>query len=159
MLRPEQGRAAVAYIKANWEHSALPTREREAARLRVAQLNGCKVCNQWRVGGFDSVGAEKVFYDSIENWRTSTEFSQRERLAVELAEKFSLDWRNIGEEFVAELRRHFADSEIVDLLICIGQYVAHGRLVEILDLDTTCPIAPASSAKAVPLDKGAPAGA
>jgi alkylhydroperoxidase family enzyme len=144
--RPEQGAAAVAMIQANWKHSALPTRVREAARTRVAQLNGCQVCKSWRVEGFESAGATGAFYDGIEHWRQDPQYSPRERAAIELAERFSLTWTDIDAEYLTGLRGHFSDSEIVDLLLCIGQYVAHGRLVNILDLESACEIAPARTA-------------
>jgi len=147
-VRPEQGAAALSSTHANWQHSLLSTREREAARHRVAQINGCLTCQTWRVEGFDKVGATEEFYAGIDQARGDPRYSRREQLAVELAERFSLDWTNVGQDFFDELRRCYADEEIVDLLLCIGQYVAQGRLIHILDLDTVCPTAPAALAVA-----------
>jgi alkylhydroperoxidase family enzyme len=147
-LRPEQGRASVDLLQANWKHSGLPTRVREAARTRVAQLNGCTTCKTWRVEGFAEVGATDAFYDGIENWRSDPQYSRRERLAIELAERFSLDWSNIGPEFIDKLRADFSDADIVDLFICIGQYVSQGRMITILQIEEVCRIAPAQTAVA-----------
>ena len=148
-MRPEQGMASMAYADANWQHSILKTREREAARMRVAQLNGCETCRNWRIEGFDKVGCDEEFYAHIAAGKTDPRYSRREQLAIELAERFSLSWDSIEPEFMEELRGNFSDDEIVDLLLCIGQYVAQGRLMHILGVDLVCPIAPASKARAV----------
>lgn len=148
LIRPEQGAAAKAWTRANWQYSLLTTREREAARHRVAELNGCLTCQNWRVEGFAEVGADEVFYAGMASAKDDPRYSRREQLAIEMAERFSLSWTDVGEDFMNELRRHYADAEIVDLLLCIGQYVAQGRLIHILDLDRICPMAPASLAAA-----------
>jgi alkylhydroperoxidase family enzyme len=150
-LRPEQGKASVDLLQANWQYSALPTRVREAARTRVAQLNGCTTCKTWRIEGFENVGATAAFYDGIENWRNDPQYSPAERLAIELAERFSLDWTNIGPDFINRVREHFTDAEIVDLMICIGQYVAQGRLITILQIEEVCHVAGAETAAARPV--------
>lgn len=145
-IRPEQGAAALSWTHANWQHSILSSREREAARYRVAQLNGCLTCQQWRVQGFDGVGCTEDFYQGIASGSNDHAYSRREQLAIEMAERFSLSWDSIGADFMEELRKNFSDDEIVDLLLCIGQYVAQGRLIHILDLDVVCPTAPSSLA-------------
>jgi len=147
-VRPEQGAAALAWTHANWRHSVLSTREREAARHRVAQLNGCLTCQSWRVDGFAEVGADEAFYDGVAEGRADPRYSRREQLAIELAERFSLSWTDIGEDFMYELRRHYTDEEVVDLMLCIAQYVAQGRLIHILGLDVVCPTAPSALAVA-----------
>ncbi|MGW4004639.1 carboxymuconolactone decarboxylase family protein, partial [Streptomyces nigra] len=47
-LVPEIGRAAGAFSLAVYEHATLGLREFEAARLRIAQINGCQFCLDWR---------------------------------------------------------------------------------------------------------------
>ncbi len=45
------------------------------------------------------------------------------------AEKLALDFRSVDSGFMAELREHFADNEIAELGMMIGQYIALGRLL------------------------------
>ncbi len=45
------------------------------------------------------------------------------------AEKLALDFRSVDGGFMAELREHFADNEIAELGMMIGQYIALGRLL------------------------------
>ena len=42
-LRPEMAGAIGALVDAAYNQSKLPVREREAARMRIAQLNDCPV--------------------------------------------------------------------------------------------------------------------
>ena len=147
-IRPEQGHAALGTTHANWQHSILSTREREAARHRTAQINGCITCQNWRVDGFEDVGVDEDFYSGIENYKTSSAYSDREKLAIETAERFALSWKEPDWDYIERLQANFRDDEIVDLMLCIGQYVAQGRLLHMLQLDSICPAAPASLAVA-----------
>ena len=45
---PGIGPAAVAFSQAVYDDSTLGLREFEAARLRIAQINGCLFCQDWR---------------------------------------------------------------------------------------------------------------
>ena len=47
-LQPELGAAATRFVHAAYNKSILPTRVREAARMRIAQLNDCTVCLGFR---------------------------------------------------------------------------------------------------------------
>jgi alkylhydroperoxidase family enzyme len=67
-------------------------------------------------------------------------YSAQEQVAIEYAERFALDHLNIDEAFWARLREQFADAEIVDLTICIGNWLAFGRLTQVLHLDVVCEI-------------------
>jgi alkylhydroperoxidase family enzyme len=59
----------------------------------------------------------------------------REALAVRFAEKLATDHRTVDAEFMAELREQFADAEIAELGMMIGQYLALGRLLVIAGAD------------------------
>ena len=47
-LVPGIGPAAARFSQAVYTHTTLGLREFEAARLRVAQINGCLFCQDWR---------------------------------------------------------------------------------------------------------------
>jgi alkylhydroperoxidase family enzyme len=50
---------------------------------------------------------------------------------VRFAEKLASDFRTADAAFLAELRAHFADAEIAELGMMIGQYISLGRLLVI----------------------------
>ncbi len=57
---PGIGPAAATFAQAVYEHSRLGLREFEAARLRIAQINGCLFCQDWRTER-DGVKVEEGF--------------------------------------------------------------------------------------------------
>ena len=61
-------------------------------------------------------------------------YSDRERLAIEYAEKMAVDHHEIDEVFFARLKSQFDDAEILELGMMIGQYIGFGRLLKVLDL-------------------------
>jgi alkylhydroperoxidase family enzyme len=141
-LRPEMGMGAGALSHAIYEESILPVRERELARMRIAQINGCVICQQWR----STPGAEGAVseddYAHVLDWRTHDGYSARERLAVEYAELFALDHHTIDDAFYSRMRAaSFTDAEILDLTVCIGGWLALGRTLHVLGLDDACKLA------------------
>ena len=66
------------------------------------------------------------------------EYSAQEQVAIEYAERFALDHLSIDDAFWARLREHFTDAEILDLTICTGNWLAFGRLTQVLKLDVVC---------------------
>ncbi len=50
------------------------------------------------------------------------------------AEILASDFQQADDAFMAELRAHFSDAEVVELGMMIGQYVSFGRLLVMLDL-------------------------
>ena len=72
---------------------------------------------------------------AVAEYRTSPLFNDRERLAVEFAEKMALDHQSIDDAFFAKLRATFSDPEIIELGMAIGQYIGFGRLLMVLDVE------------------------
>ena len=61
-------------------------------------------------------------------------FAPRERLAIEFAEQMACDHLAIDDGFVAKLREHFSEPEILELGMMIGQYIGFGRLLVVLGI-------------------------
>ena len=93
-LRPEMGIGAGALSHAVYEQSILPVRERELARMRIAQINDCAICQQWRKTAGTAEALTEDDYAHVADWRTYPGYSDRERLAIEYAERFALDHRD-----------------------------------------------------------------
>jgi alkylhydroperoxidase family enzyme len=66
------------------------------------------------------------------------EYSEAEQVAIEYAERFALDHLSIDGVFFERLKQHFSDAAILDLTICIGNFIAFGRLTQVLQLDVSC---------------------
>ena len=137
-LSPELG-AAVGQLaaKVGGKGLELPWRVREAARMRIAQINGCNVCLQWRFPEMADRGVDEELYAHVED-PASGDYSEQERLAIEYAEKFALDHRSLDDAFFARLRAAFTDAEIVELTAMIGNWLAFGRFQAVLDVAEAC---------------------
>ena len=137
-LRPEMGMGAAALSHAIYDESIVPVRERELARMRIARINDCAICQQWR----STPGAEGRLtedeYAHVESWPSYAGYSDRERIAIEYAEKFALDHHALDDEFYGRLRSLYSDAEVLDLTVCIGGWLALGRTLHVLGIDESC---------------------
>ena len=134
---PGIGVAASKFSMAVYEHATLGLREFEAARLRIAQINGCLFCQDWRTER-DGVQVEEAFAEAVTEWRTSAALDERTRLAAEYAERYALDHHGLDSEFWDRMKRCYTDREIVELSMCLGSWLAFGRLNHVLGLDAAC---------------------
>ena len=136
-LRPEMGAAVNRLVDAAYNKSILPVRVREAARMRIAQLNDCTVCLAFRADSVKAQGLTEEFYCHVGGHDESTGFDEQERLAMEFAERFALDHLSIDDTFVNRLRETFSDPEILDLTICMSAFLGLGRTLRVLGITET----------------------
>ncbi|WP_171111365.1 MULTISPECIES: carboxymuconolactone decarboxylase family protein [Streptomyces] len=134
---PEIGAAASNFSLAVYAHTTLGLREFEAARLRIAQINGCAFCLDWRTER-DGRKVADDFLEAVTAWRTTDAFDERTRLAAEYAERYALDHHGLNEDFWCRMTAHYSQAEIVELTMSIGSWLAFGRLNHVLGLDSVC---------------------
>lgn len=164
-LSPDLAASMFAFGKMPYEKSRLSLREFESARIRTAEINGCMICRGFRAARDlpDLLGMtadaqhpellgrgpvpDEAFYGDVVNWRESTNYDARERIAIELAERMGLDPAPLphDREFWSRARSAFSEEEIADLVISIAAWIAGGRVLHVLGLDTVC-AAPATVA-------------
>ena len=159
---PELLGAAGAFSVATYKHSILPIRPFEAARIAIAAINGCTVCQSFRTAGHSFLlgigpdegvrgpAPDEAFYASILEGDTSN-LDSREQLAVEFARAMSLDPQGLAddEEIWSRLKAAFSDEEIVDLTYCCAGWIGFGRATHILGVDRACALPAATPAAAV----------
>jgi alkylhydroperoxidase family enzyme len=69
------------------------------------------------------------------NDETSDLISPRERAAIRFAEKLAVDHHKVDDSLWAELRGHFSEAEIIELVAHTTLYIGFGRFNEIVGLD------------------------
>jgi alkylhydroperoxidase family enzyme len=136
-LRPEMGAAVNRLVDAAYNKSILSTRVREAARMRIAQLNDCPVCLTFRADSVKQEGLSEDFYRHVGQHETNGDYSAQERLAIEFAERFALEHQGIDDTFFSRLRQQFTDPEILDLTICLATFLGLGRMLRTLGIEET----------------------
>lgn len=157
-LAPEIMQAGGAFAFAVYRHSRLSLREFEGARVRTADINGCMICQAFRAArdlgamfaangtrGEESVAnngpaPDEAFYAAIADWRVSDQFSPRERLSIEFAERFGTEPKALAadDEFWTRMKAQFDDGEIADLANCVAAWVGLGRVAHVLGFDQVC---------------------
>lgn len=134
---PGIGPAAANFSQKVYEDTTLGLREFEAARLRTAQINGCVFCQDWRTE-MNGKTVEDTFAQAVTDWRTTHDLDDRSKLAAEYAERYALDHHGLDQEFWVRMKAAYTDAEIVELSMCLGSWLAFGRLNHVLGLDTAC---------------------
>jgi alkylhydroperoxidase family enzyme len=169
VYRPRMAAAMEQLSGAVYQETTLTYREAEADRIRIAHINGCLMCQGYRIAEHLPAALQKMdsaeapntgekrgeapkeeFYKAVAaNWRASNVFSDRERLAIEYAERISLEPVPLpyDDDFWERLHAHFDDGEIADLTYSITTWIATGRVVHALGLDSGCAL-PKSSRRA-----------
>ena len=143
-------------LGAVYADAEIPIREWEAARIRIAQINGCALCLAFRTprdGPAREDRSEELpeaFYADVEHWRESDRFTERERLSIEFAERWATDHRSFehDEELWERLHANFTDRELVELALCVGACMLGGRFAHVFGLDV-CDISAATRPSAV----------
>lgn len=134
---PRIGPAAAKFSAAVYAHTTLGLSEFEAARLRIAQINGCLFCQDWRTER-DGERVPDGFENAVREWSTTDALDERAKLAAEYAQRYALDHHGLDDAFWDRVRMHYSQAEIVELTMCLGSWLAFGRLNRVLGLDTAC---------------------
>ena len=137
-MSPTFGQAIAAYSGAIYGNIQLSMREREAVRMRIAQINNCEICLGYRFPELQAEGVTEGFYAEVANWRESDEFSPREKLAIEYTELFLTNHQAIDDTFFNRLNEKFSPREVFELTAVIAGLMANGRLMAVLKLDQQC---------------------
>ena len=135
-LQPELGAAATRLVDAAYNKSILPVRVREAARMRIAQLNDCTVCLAFRADKVRAQGLGEDFYCAVGSpdgrahragatWPWSTPSA----LPSTTPASTTPSWSGCGARFT--------DPEILDLTICLSAFLGLGRTLRVLGITET----------------------
>ncbi len=74
---------------------------------------------------------------NLADFRNRNDFSDAEKAALELAERATRDPHEIDDAFWAELRRHYDEGEIIELLAAIGLFNYFNRFNDALRMEPT----------------------
>ena len=109
-------------------------RLRELMILRGAQVS--KTAYEWahHVPMALAAGITHGEIDRIADWRTVATFAPDEKAAIRLAEEIT-QGPAASADCVEELKRHFDNEEIVELVLTASFYVCVGRFLKTMDVE------------------------
>ena len=139
-LRPELGGMVERMIRGAYQQSVLPAEERELARMRIAEINDCVACSDFRAPSVLGAGIAPDLYANVAAYATYPGYTPRQRLAIEYADRFATDHASIDDAFFGRLRGWFSDEEILDLTLCVAVFLGLGRTLTVLGVDQSCAI-------------------
>jgi AhpD family alkylhydroperoxidase len=111
---------AVHESLADWASKTLPVSVRELAVLWTARQIGCSWCVDFgsMLSRLEGLDMERL--NEIDNYATSTAFSDDERAAIAYAEAMTTDPHTVTDAQVADLKSRFGDDGVIELTYQIG---------------------------------------
>jgi uncharacterized peroxidase-related enzyme len=110
----------------------------ELIYIRVSMINGCRYCLQHHLASSKRVGLTAEDWGAIKQGNYSR-YNEKERAALTYAEKLTRSPHEITDGDFNELKKHFADPEIVDLHLLAGLANLTNRFTDPLGLELEMP--------------------
>ncbi|MBN3006206.1 carboxymuconolactone decarboxylase family protein [Chromobacterium alkanivorans] len=116
-------------VKQGLEKSVLGLPLIELIYLRVSQINGCSFCLNMHSKALREREESDRRLAELAGWRVSTQFSEREKAALEWAEALTYVVDSHADDAAyLPLKAHFSDQEISDLTFAIALMNGMNRL-------------------------------
>lgn len=93
-----------------------------------------------RAASLASHDLTEAHYDNVANWATFPGYTELERAALEFTEKFAVDHLAIDQDLMDRLRAGLGDELTFELALCVGSWLALGRLTQVMGVEASCPI-------------------
>lgn len=125
-----------AWIDFAWPLRRQATSSRAIRELMI--LRGAQISNtdyEWahHVSFALESGVRQEQIDALNSWQESGLFSSPERAAIRLAEEVT-NGPSASAECIEDLKRHFCEPEVVELVLTASFYVCVGRFLKSLDI-------------------------
>jgi uncharacterized peroxidase-related enzyme len=137
--RPEIFETIIAHMEAVLNTGTLPKALKELVIVRTSQLNRTPYCLASHTTIARKLGWSEIQIESLHNAAGSEEFSEREKVAIHLAEVMTLDAHRYSEAEFARLRSFFSEGEVVELMAAIGLFNYFNRFNDLLEMEPTQP--------------------
>jgi AhpD family alkylhydroperoxidase len=97
--------------------------------MRASQINGCAYCLDMHSLDARAIGETEQRLYTLEAWRETPFFTDRERAALAWTEALTLiSQTHAADDVYDELKKHFNEKEIVDLTLVVGAINLWNRL-------------------------------
>jgi AhpD family alkylhydroperoxidase len=98
-------------------------------QLRASQINGCAYCLDMHWKDLRKTGETEQRLYSLDAWRESPYYSERERAALAWTEAATLvAVGHVSDAVYEDVRPHFSDRELSDLTLAVAAINAWNRL-------------------------------
>lgn len=137
--RPEILQTMIAHFEAILQAGTVPLRLKELVIVRTSQLNRCNYCLASHSQISLRLGWTREQLDNLASFADREDFTATEKAALRLAEQMTLDANGIPEDTFEQLRQHFDEGEIVELMAAVGLFNYFNRFNNALQIEPTKP--------------------
>ena len=137
--RPEVMQTAIAHLDAVMNTGTLPQALKELVIVRTSQLNCTAYCLASHTAMAKKLGWTDEQIAALYDAEASNAFTPREKVAIHLAEVMTANARGYSDEEFAELRQHFSEGEVVELIGAVGLFNYFNRANDLLRMEPTKP--------------------
>jgi uncharacterized peroxidase-related enzyme len=137
--RPQIFETIIQHMEAVLNTGTLPKALKELVIVRTSQLNRTPYCLTSHTTIARKLGWSEAQIKTLPDAAGSTEFTEREKVAIHLAEVMTLDAHRYSEADFARLRRFFSEGEVVELMAAIGLFNYFNRFNDLLEMEPTQP--------------------
>ena len=110
-------------------HSSLEKKLLLMIKLRVSQINGCAFCLDMHWKDLQASGESEQRMYSLDAWRETDYYSDRERAALAWAEAVTkVTEGHVPDEVFEATRQHFSEQEMADLTFAVVAINGWNRL-------------------------------
>lgn len=137
--RPEIFETIIAHMEAVLNTGTLPKSLKELVIVRTSQLNRTPYCLASHTTIARKLGWSNTQLEALHEASGSEQFTEREKVAIHLAEVMTLDAHGYSEAEFARLRSFYSEGEIVELMAAIGLFNYFNRFNDLLEMEPTQP--------------------
>ena len=135
--RPQIARTLAAHVRVLNDDGTVAPRTKELIALMVGWLNACDYCTCVHEEIALKLGIEMETLAELGDFARSDRFSAVERAALAATVALTREPRALPPPVLAELREHYNEGEIVEILCAIGANNYVSRLSNALSLEPT----------------------
>jgi AhpD family alkylhydroperoxidase len=101
----------------------------DLVKLRASQINGCAYCldMHWKDARARGESEQRLY--SLDAWRETSYYTERERAALAWTEAVTLIAENhVPDDLYEQVRQHFSEEELVNLTLAVVAINGWNRL-------------------------------
>lgn len=136
---PALALATAGYLKALLSDGALPGYYKELIATRLSVLLECEYAIKAHALSARQKGATEQQIVAAKGDYEAGPFSQAEKLGFRASDRLHRSSADITDEFFSELRRHYSDPQIVELIAAASAFELFPRFVDGLRIPVTPP--------------------
>ncbi len=137
--RPEIFETIIAHMEAVLNTGTLPKALKELVIVRTSQLNRTPYCLASHSAICRKLGWTDEQMEAMEGGTLNGGFSEREQVAIHLAEVMTLNAHAYTSDDFARLQSFYSEGEVVELMAAIGLFNYFNRFNDLLEMEPTGP--------------------